>query len=491
VTEAPPNQVDVADGRTVAGNAAANAAGQIFGKLSTLAWVVVAARQLTRGDFGAFSLALSIALLVSVVAEWGFDVVLVRRVTAARSQAGRLLALAVTAQLLVGLPVFGVTAIVEVAARRDAGSTAMFLLVLAAIYLELWTDSSRALAAALHMQGRAAVALVVQRAVSAGMIITALVLGWGLTGLGVTFLLGSVVGWFTHQVAVHRMGVRLQFRPFRLGELREFAHGAAVFGVNAIVLIALARLDAIFLSALKGDDALGSYATAYRLFETTLFLTFAVASSVLPSMSARPEPRRVGGLFVGSMNAVLVAYVPFAVVCLVDAPGVLELFFGERYADTATGALQWLALSPTAFATAYLAVVALTALHRTRSLLVASVSATALNAGLNLLLIPRYSGSGAGAANTLAYALQGAILVVMLVRHSGRLSLLDAVGEPVVAGCVFAVFLIAVPAPVLVEVGTGLLLYAVTWIAVVRWRRPDRLRFLVQLFRRPEPGAVA
>ena len=485
-----PSGLAAADSRVVVGNAAANAIGQVIGKLSTLAWTIVAARLLTRSEFGGFNLALSVALLVTVFAEWGFDVVLVRRTTSDREQVGRLLALAVTWQLLVGLPVFVATGVVAVLSRQGEADAAMFALVLAAIYVELWNDSSRAAASAVHRQGPTTVALVCQRAVSAALIIVALALGWGLAGLGATFLLGSVVGWVTHQLALRRLGIRQQFRPFAWSDLREFAHGAAVFGVNAIVLIALARVDAILLSAIKGDDDLGSYAAAYRLFETTLFLTFAVSSSVLPVMSGQPEPRKVGGLFEGSFNAVLVAYVPFAVVCLIDARGVLQLFFGDRYAVSASGALEWLSLSPVAFALAYLAVVALTALRRTRSLLAASISATVANVGLNLLLIPRYAGTGAGAANTLAYAVQGVILVVMLARHCGGLSVLDTVTEPLVAGAVFASFLLVVPAPTVVEIAAGLVVYAAVWLAMVRWRRPERLRFFIELIRRPE-GAAA
>jgi O-antigen/teichoic acid export membrane protein len=489
VTNGPPER-HVSDGRAIVGNATANAVGQIFGKLTTLAWTIVAARVLTRAEFGGFSLALSVALLVTVVAEWGFDVLLVRRASADPQQAGRLLALAITCQLLVGFPVFAAAGVVSALTRHSGKSAAMFVLVLAAIYVELWNDSSRAAAAALHMQTPTVVALVCQRAVSAALIITALALGWGLSGLGLTFFLGSVVGLVAHVLAIRRVGIRLRFRPLRWADLRNYVRGTAVFGVNSLVLIALARVDAILLSVIKGDSALGAYAAAYRLFETTLFLTFAVSSSVLPVMSSRPEPRRVGGLFAGSFNAVLVAYVPFAIVCLADAPGLLRLFYGDQYAGAAAGSMRWLALSPAAFALAYLAVLALTALQKTRSLLVASVSATVANVALNLVLIPAYSGTGAGAANTLSYALQGLIVVFALVRCTGRLAILDIIVEPFLAGAALAVFLVLVSAPFLLEVPAGLVIYAAVWAGVVRWRRPDRLRFFLSLLRptAPEPA---
>jgi O-antigen/teichoic acid export membrane protein len=145
--------------------------------------------------------------------------------------------------------------------------------------------------------------------------------------------------------------------------------------------------------------------------------------------------------------------------------------------------MRWLALSPILFAVAYLAVVALTALRRTHALLVASGSATVVNVGVNLLLIPAYSGTGAGAANTIAYGLQAAVLLVVLARAAGPSNVADLVLEPVVAAVGLAIWLIVMTVPAVAEIASGVVIYAAIWLAVVRWRRPDRLRFLMGLLR--------
>jgi O-antigen/teichoic acid export membrane protein len=70
-----------ARGRPPAVNAALAALADVVGKVSTLAWTVVAARLLTQEQFGAFNLALALALIASAVAEGGYDPVLVRTST--------------------------------------------------------------------------------------------------------------------------------------------------------------------------------------------------------------------------------------------------------------------------------------------------------------------------------------------------------------------------------------------------------------------------
>src|SRR5947209_7110521 len=79
-----------------------------------------------------------------------------------------------------------------------------------------------------------------------------------------------------HVAAVRQLGV--SFRPSLLGRdgLRTFGRGTAAFGVSALVLAALSRFDVVLLEAMKGAKAVASYTAAYRLFETVLFVTFAV-----------------------------------------------------------------------------------------------------------------------------------------------------------------------------------------------------------------------
>ena len=65
-----------------AGNALVSATAQVLGKVATLLWTLVAARELAPREFGHFTFVLATALLLSAVAEWGFDQVLIRRASA-------------------------------------------------------------------------------------------------------------------------------------------------------------------------------------------------------------------------------------------------------------------------------------------------------------------------------------------------------------------------------------------------------------------------
>jgi O-antigen/teichoic acid export membrane protein len=268
--------------------------------------------------------------------------------------------------------------------------------------------------------------------------------------------------------------------------MRKFVRGTWMVGVNALVLMALFRLDAVLLAEMQGEQALGAYAAAYRLFETALFLTFAVSSAVFPLMSARANAadtvRR--GVETG-LATVAAVYLPFAVVCLVDAPGVLHFLFGAEYGQTSAGALRWLAFAPLAFAVAYLASAALTATNRAQGLLVGAVLALITNIGLNLFLIPRFAGTGAAFASTASYAVEAVVLLAVLARFSGRVELGRPLLESGLASAVLAVGLWVSPLHTALEVPLGGAVYAVMWWGLTRRFDPHHL----QVLRDAVPGA--
>jgi O-antigen/teichoic acid export membrane protein len=447
-------------------------AAQVGGKLGTLIWTLVAARTLTTGELGSFTFALSLAMLVSSGAEWAFDAVLVRRASRHPEQLEQRFAEAVAWQAGLALPLFVLTGLVTWLLRPDTPLLPLVLL-LAAVYLDLWSNTARSAASAARNQAVTAGALVVQRLATAAFAVPVLLLGGSTGSLALAFLAAYAVGAVAHAIALRRIDVHFRPRLLTRTGLRQLARGTGAMGLSALVLMALFRLDAVLLAAISGDEALGAYSTAYRLFETALFLVFAVAGAVYPVMSARPDDADVvrGGIESG-MGVLATAYVPFAAICLVEAEPVLSLLFGRQYGVEAAGALRWLGLAPLAYAAAYLASSALAATGRTRGLLTGAVVALLVNVALNLALLPRYAGTAAGFATTASYAVEAVWLLAAVAQVTGRVRLLRPLAAPGVAGMLLAGFLLVSPLPLVLDLALGLLLYAAAWLVLVRHTEP-------------------
>jgi O-antigen/teichoic acid export membrane protein len=457
---------------------------QVVGKLGTLVWTLLAARQLGEAAFGAFSYAFALAVLVSAIAEWGFDPVLVNRGSRTPERLSELFTLALTWELTVGVPVFAIATVGAAVTEPGVHFRAALVVLMVSVLVDICSDTCRAASAARQSQAGTSIALVMQRIATAVVAAVVLLAGGGLLALCVVLLGGSVFGLVAHAVALRRLDVHIRPSAIHRPALADYIGRTWAIGASALVLMALFRLDAVLLGAMQDAAAVGIYAAAYRLLETVLFVAFSVKSAVFPVMSASTDPGIVARALDAGMAMTAVVYLPFAVVCLVDASAVLDLLFGEPYATQSAGAVRWLALAPLVYAFATFGNSGLQARQRTRGMLVAALVATVVNVALNVALIPHYAGTAAAAVTTGSYIVEAIVVIAYLRGVEVPVAVLRPLIEPGVAALVMAALLRLVPGPFLGSLAVALVAYTLTWVLLARWRRPEQLRVLTGVLSR-------
>ena len=457
------------DGRTrrTGVNVAVSIAGQLVGKAATLAWTLVAARELSASAFGLFFYSYALAGLASAVSEWGFDPVLVEDVAHDRSVVRPAYTRAQAAQTVIALPAFAVAAIAAAISPSSPQDRIAVVLVCVAVLFDLWTDTARTVGVAVRNQLPTARALVIQRGTTAAIAIGVLVAGGGLLGLCSAFLAGSAIGIASHVHALRSLGVRLQLDRATLSirALWQTFLDCAVLGITVVVMVALFRLDAVLLGVIKGNVAVANYGVAYRLFESTLFLTFSVQGATFAAMAASRDHGFVGRQVSRGFAIAGSVYAAFLAACLVDAEGVLRLLYGGHYPQASSGALRWLAGAPLCYLAGSLCTSALQAVRRRPLILASSLVALAVNVALNLVLIPRMSGTGAALATTASYAVLAAVALAGLARAGVRIAVSRELLAPVLTGGVMAGALLALPLPTIADIAVAAAVVAALWIA--------------------------
>ena len=489
-----PSEPPGALARRTASNVAMSALGQLVGKVATFGWTVVAARRLGQEAFGVFSVALAGALIISAVSEWGFDTALVQRASHDPEHRDRYLTEALAWELGLGVVLFGVggVAVVQLLSGQHVAAVA---LVVSSVFLDTFSDTLRAAAGAAQRQGATSVALITQRMLAAVVAIGLLLDHRGLVGLGAALAATSAAGLAAHVVAVRRIGFRVHPRLLGRSGLRAFGTGTGAIGLSALVLAALFRIDAVMLEGFRGARAVGIYSVAYKLFDTSLFVAFALTGAFFPVMSVQVrQPRQLQRTLAIGIAAGAFCYVPFAAFCLVDAHPLLQLLYGPSYAGPAAAALRWLAPAPIMFGLAFLSGSTLNAYRRTAGLLVSAVVATVVNVLGNLVAIPALGGTGAALMTTASYAIQAGVTLLYVRRVSGLpLGIAPELTAPLAGGLVFGVLLGVLPGGLGVGLAVGVPSYFAVWWAVVRRVRPGQLAALRVLIprRREAPGAGA
>ncbi len=203
--------------------------------------------------------------------------------------------------------------------------------------------------------------------------------------------------------------------PLRL--LRELASYSALTHLANTVHFLVQRLDVFLVSVLLGTRAIGLYSVAYGFAELLLLAPQRLAALFLPRVAGEIAGATKAGevrlltsvVFLGSgMVAALVAVLgPFAI----------RLLYGPQFSGSVVPLLLLLpgvcALSASSILAAFLAGVGQVAAN-TR----ASLAGLVLNAGLNLVLIPRYGLAGAAGVSSLTYCFQ----TLLLARSAARIT---------------------------------------------------------------------
>jgi O-antigen/teichoic acid export membrane protein len=198
----------------------------------------------------------------------------------------------------------------------------------------------------------------------------------------------------------------------------DLARETFAFGVRAhagrVMKTGNYRLDQWLLGSIAGTRELGLYSVAVAWAEALFYLPEALGMVLRPDV-ARASPSEAGRRVAVVFRIAILITIPVVIVLIVAAPILCVTVFGEEF----RGSIDDLrVLAPGAFGITALKLFgnALTAQRQPMLANVALAVAFGATIGLDLLLIPRYGGVGAGLASTLAYTAGGIAVAVIFSR---------------------------------------------------------------------------
>lgn len=237
-------------------------------------------------------------------------------------------------------------------------------------------------------------------------------MGVNLGATALALLAGSVLLW--------------RYRPDR-GRGGERAYDRGLWGRTALPLMVLAcvhllgrRVDVLMLGPLVGMAETGPYVAAVRLADLGSFGLLAVNAIAAPLVAesfAREDRARLQRILGLSAAGALAVALPVTVVYIGFGHWFLGLF-GEGFGG-ARLALSILAVGTLGNVLTGSVAVTLTMTGRQKAAAVAVTVAAAVNAMLNVVLIPRYGVTGAATATAISYVFTNVLMLVLVIRGLG------------------------------------------------------------------------
>lgn len=485
-------------GRRAARNTGVRAAAEMVGKLSTLLLFAVLAREVGEADLGVFVFAFAFLGLVLIPIGFGTDSYLLRQIARDRRPAGgpptrraldELFWNVLALKLTVTVPVLGVGAVALVALGYPADTRLVVAVLGIGLLLDVFAKSFHAVFTAFERSELLAFAIVVQRVMTAGLGVAVLLAGGALLEVSAVFTLGS---------ALHlALGTLFMARAIGLPRIsvarsrwRGLTTASFPFAAQDIFIVLLFKLDAVLLSVLATDAAVGRYGAAYRLLESTLFVTYALNGAFVAMYAylGRDTEPTVGAVFGRSIKAALVVLVPVAVTLGVLAEPVSGLIFGAGLRD-AGPALR--VLAPVVVLLSLVTFCSSLIVSRRSPGTMVRISAVMVlvNVVLNLALIPPLEEVGAAIAMLVTEVAFVAAAMWVAARAVGGLDWAVVFTGPLVAGAAMAALLVALRDLPVAGVAAGVVAYVALLTAWERARNPADLDFVAQLIRRRQvPG---
>ena len=445
-------------------------------KAIALALFLVMVRELRPAGYGIFAFAMTLTSLVMTVGQFGQDQVLVREVAPAperlREYFGNTLAL----KSLAALPTLLLTLTVVALTSSTVTTQAVLWLSVGGL-AELLISTSLASYQAFERLKFVPIVRIVERLLVVLVGIPLLLSGGGVVAIAAVYAAGAWVAALLSLALLHRITpIGFTFTPSTWPALIRLS---LPVGVAGLLASALFRLDVPLLALFENSAVVGEYGAAYRLLDTTLFISFAVTAAAYPVFcrltpdSAPP----VGLVFKMSLKLLLAITLPIAVALEVLAGSIVSTLFGAGYGGSVS-VLRLLAPSVALFPIVLLTGMLL--IGRDQAKVVTKIYAvgTLANLVLNLALIPILSLFGA-ALTTSVCELGLAVGLLLAARGEshgaswGRVAL-----GPAIASAAMGVLVWLMRDDLVVALIAGGLLYLVALTAIERLMFPGDLGVL-------------
>ena len=393
---------------------------QMGGKVATTALGVIITILLTRylgpAGFGAFTFILVFVTMFGSLADWGMTLITVRE--ASKNPTGGNAAEIIGNILIIRLLLAVLAAAVAIVVINFFSADFSIKILVAVASLSLIASSLKTsfqiiFNVKLRMENSA---LSDFSANFLTLLVVLLVINFklGLTGVVLAYLAGD----FLAALVAAFLGFRLLPLKFSLvhPQTKYLLLESLPMGAILVTFTIYNRIDTVILSHFKGQESVGLYGAAYRIYEVLTLGAAYFANALLPLISklAQMDKQKLAQVYRKSFVILLILGILVATINFIFAPLGIALIAGDKFAGSVP-ALQILSLALVVSYFNHLNGYTLIALGKQWYSFIIAIGALTLNIILNWIFIPTYSYY---AAAFITFITEGVIvLATLLILH--------------------------------------------------------------------------
>lgn len=406
--------------RAVAFDASVLFSGFSLQLITQIGWLVLALRFLGPEGYGLFASLTAVSMAVSCFVGWGCDQLLIRHVSAARSELSRWMGHSLLAITVTALPLLaGLMLLLPWVQIGQIGTTALLAVLVADLLLSRYANLCIAVYMATGQSARQSTVTVLIGATRlaaialAGMLPGALTLDlWALWYAGATALAAVLCLGMTFR----DHGAPHWGWPWQVWIGGQLGEGLA-FSAESALQASVKDLDKPIVLEFAGAHAAGLYAAAFRIIDTLALPIRALGYAIYARLFRLAAEDREACIAYGlKFLPVALGIGLAAALGVLVAADLLPVIFGAAYAE-----LPWLVrltcLMPAAFGAYIVGADVLSAIGRQSHRLAVVAVSVALTLGLCWLLVPWAGIAGAAVARVGVMALTAGLVWALVLKR--------------------------------------------------------------------------
>jgi O-antigen/teichoic acid export membrane protein len=381
-----------------------------------VALVLTLSHRLGTAGLGRYTVAFSFLYMFNAVAPLGLGAIITREGARARGDLGSLLANALILGTGTSIALtFVMSGLAYGLDYDDETRRSIVVLSLAIVPCTIGMLQDSAFVALERMEYLAA-ATIVEYAVKVGGGVGLLLTGHGLEAVLLAAIAGRVLACIVSAFFLRRAGLHSSWR-LELDCIRRLVRLAPAFLFIGIFATLYWRIDIFMLSKMRPIEDVGNYGAAWRILELAMVFPQSLCLSLFPQIASalsgdRSRIERIGR---EAVRCLISIDLPVAIGIALLARPIMALLYGPAF-EQATATLCVLILTLVPYGIVRYHAYVLVGANRQNVDLMLNTIMSAVNIGLNLLLIPAYGHLGAAVATLASICAYGLLQYAYLLR---------------------------------------------------------------------------
>jgi len=306
-------------------------------KILSFFYFVFVARMIGVEDLGKYTFALSFTTLFSVFIDWGLTQTLIRESAKYKDKTNQYLASILGVKAILAVLTYAVVVVVinlmgYTGITRNLVYLAGILMVIDQFTLTFW-----GLFRGQRNLKYESISVIINQAIILIFGITVLYLHLSLYFLMLPFILGSTFS-LLFSMAFAKKSLGASFCPEFNWRVFKFLLGIAIpFALISIFSRVYGSLDSVMLSKMVGDKAVGWYSVAMKIPFALQFIPAALAAAIFPAFSHNfvHDKEQLKNTFDRVMRFLTIIVLPISLGVAILAKPIILFFYGEQYLPAA------------------------------------------------------------------------------------------------------------------------------------------------------------